>query len=281
MRTPLLTILTIGMLAATVDLAVAQEGGACCHYENVDGVAQLISPNGCVVRTGPECAAQPINDPDVDATLWYGPGTVCPPPDGEPGDACANNFSLPVELTSFEAVSQGKGEVVLLWETASEINNAGFHVEHEVGSDEFAEIGFVEGHGTTSDVKNYEFRVSGLDAGRHVFRLKQVDYDGAFEYSEAVEAAVELPDTYVLEPAYPNPFNPSTTIRFGTAVETEVSVELYDAAGKLVQTVYEGTPETGSMHSLTIDGSDLTSGTYLVKLSSADFQTSQPIVLLK
>jgi hypothetical protein len=271
------------------NLVVAQQSTQCCIYEATGGTAVFQSclqpANGFV------CAQQAYNwspslpgvDPDADDRLGptglgifqAGDGINC----GNP--TCPLLVILPVELTSFEASYLGGTEVALRWETASETNNAGFHVERQIGSSEFHEIGFVEGYGNTSDARSYSFNVADLDVGRHVFRLKQVDFDGAFEYSSLVEADVELPGAFLLEPAYPNPFNPSTTIRFGVAVETDVTVELYDAGGKLVKTLFEGVPDAGALNTVTVDGSGLTSGTYLVKLSSADFQTSQSIILLK
>ena len=264
----------------------------CCIYEQTGSDLNRVATNFCKApANGLQCAALAYSwSPSVGNTTV---GDPVPVPDDRlktsgvgiflegTCDVCLETFALPVELTTFTASSVGAGEVVLNWETASEINNAGFHVEQRVGSNIWAEIGYVDGNGTTTETSIYSFRASDLDAGVHRFRLKQVDFDGTFEYTFEVEASIELPAAYVLEPAYPNPFNPSTTIRFGTDVETELTVELYDAAGKLVRTLYQGVPEVGALNSVNIDGSGLTSGTYLVKLTAADFQASQPVVLLK
>ena len=285
-----LLIVTVFIAAvAWVDVAVAQQETQCCIYEQTGGAAALkdctqpANALTCAIHAYSWSEAADGPDPGAPDQLagnglglfMSGPGVSC----GNP--TCAPVIVLPVELTSFEASYIGGSEVALTWETASETDNAGFYIEHEIGAGEYEELGFVEGAGTITEPRTYTFTASGLDAGVNVFRLKQVDFDGAFEFSNVVEATVDLPSTFVLEPAYPNPFNPSTTIRFGTAVETELTVELYDASGKLVRTLYEGVPEAGALNTVSIDGSGLTSGSYLVKLTSADFQTSQQIVLLK
>ncbi len=285
MKKYLLGLIALSLMFFWVEPVSAQQ---CCIYEQSGGSLTNV---GCKQPdNGIICATQAFNwsvgqgdvDPTADDRL--GPNGVgifqsAPAVCGTP--TCVVNINLPVEFSSFEASYVGGSEVMLAWETASETDNAGFYVEHQIGSAQFEEIGFVEGNGTTTDARSYTFRATGLDAGHHVFQLKQVDFDGAFDYSQVVEATVELPSSFVLEPAYPNPFNPSTTIRFGTAVETDITVELYDAAGKLVRTLYEGVPKPGALNTITIDGSRLTSGTYLVKLTSSDFQTSRQIVLLK
>ena len=281
MKRVLQSLFTLTFVVAFAGMATAQQETQCCIYEQMGG--QLTFDSCTQPATPIICAQQAFAIFGVNGLGLFqsGPGINC----GNP--TCQVNINLPVELTSFEATVVSTTEIMLHWETATEINNAGFHVEHEVGSGEFADLGFVEGAGTTAEPQSYRFVTDDLGAGTHVFRLKQIDFDGAFEYSEIVEATLELPEQFVLEPAYPNPFNPATTIRFGTTVETEVTVALFDASGKLVRTLYEGTPDPGSMNSLTIDGLEFIfqntpgSGNYLVKLLAADFQTSQTIVLLK
>ena len=131
---------------------------------------------------------------------------------------------LPVELTSFDALAMASG-VLLDWTTATETNNAGFDVQQLQG-DRFASIGFVEGQGSTTEAQAYSYTVSGLAPGTHTFRLKQIDFDGSFEYSAEIEVDVTLASTYELVKAYPNPFNPSTTFALTVATEQQVSVEV-------------------------------------------------------
>ena len=102
-------------------------------------------------------------------------------------------------------------------------------------------------HGTTRDPKDYSFAVNDLDPGLYRFRLKQIDFDGAFEYSPVVEAAVAIPDRFLIEPAYPNPFNPTTTLRFAVAAEQHVEVTLINSAGQSIRTLYSGAVAANEM----------------------------------
>lgn len=192
------------------------------------------------------------------------------------------NSPLPVELIVFDALVDGR-DVLLAWETASETNNAGFFVERALAAhpEAFEPVGWVDGVGTTERAQSYQYRLNGLEPGRHVFRLKQIDYDGTFEYHPEVEVVVEMAETFVLEPAYPNPFNPQTQLRFGVNRTQAVQAALYDMLGRQVQTLYQGVAQEGQMHALMVDGSALPSGFYLVRIAGENFFTSQTITLLK
>ncbi len=186
---------------------------------------------------------------------------------------------LPVELTEFGAIADD-GDIVLTWATATETNNAGFVVE-EIDGDEIRSLAFVEGAGTTTDQQFYRYRVMSVQPGTRQYRLKQVDFDGAFEYSPIVEIVAELPAAFVLEPAYPNPFNPTTTLRFAVQKANRVTMDLFDISGRIVKTLYEGVPDANQQITVTIDAAGLASGLYMVRLAGADFATTQTITLLK
>ncbi len=175
--------------------------------------------------------------------------------------------NLPVELLSFEG-ELVQGQIVLNWATGSEENNAGFYVERSINGLGFQRVGFVEGNGTVNTESTYSIALSELDPGVHTYRLKQVDHDGRFEYSRSIEVSVDLPTNLHLSDAYPNPFNPQSTIRFTVKNETEVTIGLYDLSGRLRATLFEGIQEAGTSREIQIDGSDLSSGTYFVQLSS-------------
>ena len=195
---------------------------------------------------------------------------------------------LPVELVSFEATLDGNA-VLLRWETASETNNAGFEVQHIADEATYDVapaapwdvLAFVEGHGTTEMAQSYRFRAENLSPGRHVFRLKQIDFDGAFEYSPEVEVIVEMADRFVVRPVYPNPFNPQAQFRFAVQRPQQVRVDLFDVLGRRVQHLYQGTPQSGQMQIVTIDGSTLPSGSYVVRVSGESFVESQIVTLVK
>lgn len=187
---------------------------------------------------------------------------------------------VPVELLGFNGVLDGT-DLSLTWATASETNNAGFEVQVDRGSG-YEVLGFVDGHGTTTEAQLYTFGVSNLTPGTHSFRLKQIDYDGAFQYYGGVEVTIETPGQFVLLPTYPNPFNPEATIRFAVRESSLVSVTVHDVLGRQVATIYEGTPEANQTMSFRLDGSSLTSGTYVVRLAGSNgTMASQTITLLK
>ena len=194
-------------------------------------------------------------------------------------DDLAFDPAVPVELVGFDALQDGS-DVLLSWETASETNNAGFEVQMDAGSG-YQPMGFVDGHGTTTETQTYAYAVRSLDPGTYHFRLKQIDFDGIFEYHGDLEVAVETPGRYVLMPAYPNPFNPEATVRFAVRDSAPVAVTLHDALGRRVATLYSGTPDANQMLSVQIDGSALPSGLYLVRLTGSGFSASQSVTLLK
>jgi len=130
----------------------------------------------------------------------------------------ASDVSLPVELVSFSA-TQENNMVILSWETASEVENFGFEIERILsGSDTWKRLGFVEGNGSVTRTTNYTFSDKSLSKQSNVmYRLKQIDYDGSYEYSAAVSIVYNenlLPKRDKLYSNYPNPFNPLTSIRY-------------------------------------------------------------------
>ena len=187
--------------------------------------------------------------------------------------------ALPVELISFAAVVE-KGNVVLNWQTATEVNNYGFEIEKlEAKSEKWEQIGFVEGYGTTNASQNYSF-TDKPGSGTYQYRLKQIDRNGKFEYSSIVEANLTAPVTFGLEQNYPNPFNPTTMISYDLSQQLNVSLKVYDIVGKEVVTLVNELKEAGS-HEVQLDASKLASGTYFYKLQSGSFSSVKKLVLLK
>lgn len=188
---------------------------------------------------------------------------------------------IPVELTSIHATADGR-DVLLAWETASETNNAGFDVQFR-GANEttYSSAGFVDGHGTTTEAQVYTHRIEDLTPGVYSFRLHQIDFDGQSEYSQEVEATVEVPGAFVLSPVYPNPFNPEATVQFAVAESQTVRIELFNSIGQRVALLFDGMAEGGQTQRLRIDGSNLASGSYLVRLTGDNLVSTQRVTLLK
>ena len=135
------------------------------------------------------------------------------PRDSSPDIGAYEYDYLPVELTSFSVTSQAS-KIILNWATATETNNLGFEIQRMRENSEWENIGFVEGYGTTTEPKEYSYfdDVSTVQYTSLIYRLKQIDFDGGFEYSDVVEVEV-VPTQFELSQNYPNPFNPSTTIQ--------------------------------------------------------------------
>ena len=174
-------------------------------------------------------------------------------------------YVTPVELTSFAATTDNKN-VNLNWSTATELNNSGFQIERSNGS-EYQVVGFVAGHGTTTEVQNYTYSDKDVNAGTYTYRLKQVDFDGTFEYSNAIEIEVLGVKEFALGQNYPNPFNPSTKINFSLAVDSKVSLKIFDVLGQEVATLINGQLAAGSQE-VSFNASSLNSGVYFYRIDA-------------
>ncbi|KAB2920948.1 MAG: T9SS type A sorting domain-containing protein, partial [Bacteroidetes bacterium] len=139
--------------------------------------------------------------------------------------------------------------------------------------------GFIAGNGTTNAPKSYSF-VDNSASGTVQYRLKQVDNDGSFEYSSAVEVNVAAPAAYTLSQNHPNPFNPATTISYSLPAAGFVTLKVYDMLGKEVATLVNGMQESGA-NKASFDASQLPSGIYFARLSSGSFNSVIKMTLMK
>ncbi len=193
---------------------------------------------------------------------------------------------IPVELSSFTASTSGS-TITLNWATATELNNKGFEIERKMNDGSFAQIGFVNGNGTTVEPKNYSF-IDNPGAGVHIYRLKQVDFDGSFEYSNEVEVEIEVPAEFSLGQNYPNPFNPSTTINFGLAVDSKVTMILFNSLGEVVATLINNEFKEAGYHNyqLSTINYQLPSGVYFYQIEARgvdgkNFSSAKKLILMK
>ena len=189
---------------------------------------------------------------------------------------------IPVELLAFNASVIGS-DVELLWSTASELNNMGFEIERSIdGPDNFVTIGFVGGKGSSTEINHYSFtdhpHVSGIN--QLYYRLKQIDFDGTFSYSDVVNVSYDVPAEFVLGQNYPNPFNPSTTISYFVPQESFVSLKVYDFLGREVMTLVNETRAVGS-YEISFDASSMPSGTYFYTLIAENYSSTKKMILIK
>ncbi len=191
--------------------------------------------------------------------------------------------TLPVELVEFKGLVNNRN-VALTWTTASELNNAGFDVEFTpVAGGTFSTVGFVAGSGTSTETVLYKYTHAseGFEGQTLYYRLKQLDFDGTFEYSDVVAVQVPITSNTILHPAYPNPFNPSTTISFTLPVESEVSLSVYDPSGRVVQALFNEVKPAGYHSQQFNPTAEMASGMYMYRLVTPTQTLTGTVLLLK
>jgi hypothetical protein len=192
---------------------------------------------------------------------------------------------IPVELTSFSARLK-EHTVHLQWQTATELNNYGFAIERSTDREHWEEIAFVEGFGTSNSPKSYSYADEVSDAElRHpelIYRLRQIDRDGTTDYSNIVMVRTGgLPEGVELHAAYPNPFNPATTISFSVAEPATVTLRVYNTLGQAVATLLEGHAMDAGLHTMAFNAETLPSGLYMAVLEADGLIQQQKLVLNK
>jgi hypothetical protein len=200
--------------------------------------------------------------------------------------------ALPVELTAFSAENSAD-KVKLKWKTATEINNYGFDVERKLlkeketdsGNIGWKKIGFAAGSGNANSARDYSFSDNAPAAGTLLYRLKQMDINGAFKYSETVSLKCAIPSAYGLMQNYPNPFNPSTLISYQLPAASFVKIKIFDMLGREIRTLVNDYVEAGSS-TVEWDGSDnngsrVSSGIYIYNIKAGSFSAARKMNLLK
>ena len=190
-------------------------------------------------------------------------------------------LSIPVELVSFNA-SLNNSKVILNWNTATEINNSGFSIQRKTDN-HWNDIGFVAGNGTTTEKNSYSFvdDISMLENNAKIYyRLKQIDYNGTFSYSDEVNIESGAPRKYSLEQNYPNPFNPATTIKYSIAKDGFVKVEVFNLIGEKVAVLVNTNQKAGS-YEIKFDAAAFSSGLYFYSIQSEDYNAVRKMVLMK
>lgn len=172
---------------------------------------------------------------------------------------------LPIELESFTATVLSNS-VELQWRTASELNNKGFDIERSTESGSWHKIGYAKGNGSSNVPINYTYKDKVLQPGIYEYRLKQIDFNGEFNYYKlGNEVSVGNPNSFLLMQNYPNPFNPVTTIRYELHQSANVSLNIFDMTGREVMTLVDQFEEAG-FYKIDFNGGNLSSGAYYYRL---------------
>jgi len=193
--------------------------------------------------------------------------------------------ALPVELSSFSA-SIISSTVKLNWQTATEVNNYGFDVERKIlkqvqnDNASWEKIGFINGNGNSNSPKSYSYEDKNVTAGKYYYRLKQIDNDGQFEYSKAIEVDFGTLKKFELSQNYPNPFNPKTSISYNLSEASNVRLTIFNLLGQELRTLVNEFKESG-VHTINFDASDLNSGMYLYKIEAGSFVQTRKMTLVK
>jgi Leucine-rich repeat (LRR) protein len=192
---------------------------------------------------------------------------------------CGEDPPVPVELSSFKAIEKN-GNILLEWKTESEQNSFGFEIEKSRDRKLFNRIGFVAGKGTTTSPEMYTFLDENVSSGIYYFRLRQVDLDGQFEYSDIIEITINSPSEYKLNQNFPNPFNSKTMISFAIPEKAQVQIAVFDITGKTVMVLTNEVYEAGSYH-VSFNASNLPSGSYYYKMTAGNFTHVQKLAIVK
>ena len=197
---------------------------------------------------------------------------------------------LPVELISFTALPN-RFSVELQWSTATELNDAQFDVERRslsgvlpssASNQVWIRVASVAGSGTSNSPKNYMYSDNVGAAGTYSYRLKQIDHNGAFTYSQEIQVQLgAAPRAFELSQNYPNPFNPSTSIEFTLPSDGHATLKVYNSIGQEVATLFNNDAKGGVFYQALFDGSKLASGTYFARLQFGNTLQIKKLLLLK
>lgn len=187
---------------------------------------------------------------------------------------------LPVELTLFTAIA-ASDNVKLNWNTATELNTLSFDIEKKnSNNDTWQTIASIKASGNSYSTKNYSFTDKIVNAGNYSYRLKMIDNDGSFKYSSIENVEVSAPAKYELQQNFPNPWNPTTTIRYRLPINSQVTIKLFDALGKEVTTLVNEIKTAGN-YEVTLNGKNLSSGIYYYQMKAGNFIETKKITLIK
>jgi photosystem II stability/assembly factor-like uncharacterized protein len=204
-------------------------------------------------------------------------GLIC----GSDGKFLMNtDYVIPVELAGFTATIEGNNNR-LNWTTKTELNNSGFEILRSVNSANWEKIAFIPGFGTTTETRIYSFNDEQLKSGSYSYKLKQIDFNGSFRYSDIVNVFISIPVAYSLEQNYPNPFNPGTVIEFSLPEDvSNLKLSIYNVLGEKVAELVN-TALVAGRYSYQWNASNVATGMYIYELRTDKFVSIKKMMLMK
>lgn len=194
---------------------------------------------------------------------------------------CLYQEPQPVELLSFSYSLSGNN-VLLKWITSIEINNSGFEVQRKNNAqDQWQVLGFINGNNNSTNVHEYSYSDNNLNTGTYSYRLKQIDFNGNFEYLNLYESVfIGNPVSIQLFQNYPNPFNPNTKISFQLPTSGNIELSVYDIKGMMIENILNGEFNEG-YYNINFSAENLPSGIYFYRLNFNGNSVSKKMIVSK
>ena len=193
-------------------------------------------------------------------------------------DTSANcQTAFPVEWYDFQASLQGSA-ALLTWSTASELNNQGFDIQMSKNGTDFETLGFVAGHGTSTQLNHYSFLTERLNDGLYFFRLRQIDLNGRYSYSGVQELEVGMSEKYRFS-IFPNPVSPDTEINLEVQRKQQLRVSLFSLDGKKLRTLYKDIAMPGEKVQFQLAADQIPDGVYVVLVRATYFTHIEKIIV--
>ncbi len=284
-------VLTGGLTSLNVVITgVSQSGSG--FFDPGTGFAKRISAsvsNGVIVNSvtynSPTQVTLNLNTTNLSTTGSVITVSVSNPDGQASSSSTILSAPLPVNLLAFNSSVLNGNDVLLKWSTSSEIDNSGFDIERKSSSNGWSKIAFIKGNGTTSAVSQYIFTDRKLNSGKFSYRLKQIDYNGNFQYLNlSGDVNINLPSKFFISQNYPNPFNPLTKIDFAIPSAANVKIILYDIRGREIKTIFNGNAAAG-YYTETFSSDNISSGTYFYRIEavtpSQKYYEIKKLVILK
>jgi hypothetical protein len=187
---------------------------------------------------------------------------------------------LPVKMLFIEAKGVENTFIRTSWATSTEIDNWKFEVERSEDGKTFTKIGEVIGHATTTERQDYLYNDLTVTQGkRYYYRLKQIDFDGKYEYTPIVSAILDIDDAFSVGEFVPNPTSGRSTLTFKTKANKDVAVKVVNYLGAVV--MENSKTIRNADNTMYFDFDKLASGTYMVTISTAEKNYTKRVVLTR